>query len=61
MNKEGHWSSEDPLEIANVPNKQRFVETLFITREDNKELLFDTIKLVMAAMLRTVEEQLVDF
>ena len=61
INKEGHWSSTDPLEISFVPNKQRFVETLFIIKEDTSELLFDTIKLVTSAMQRTIEKQLVDF
>ncbi|CAC5358701.1 unnamed protein product [Mytilus coruscus] len=61
LNQDCHWSAEDPLQIHIVPHYDIYVASLFTLQEENRQLLFDLIKLVAANMIKCVDKQLVDF
>ena len=56
--QDGHWSTVDPEGIADVPRGQRLNDCLL--DEEHRDVLFETIKLAVQSMCRTVEKQLVD-
>lgn len=45
----------------NIPNHQRFAESLCVLNTENKELLFEIVKVATMGMLKCVQKQLVDF
>ncbi|XP_053381945.1 uncharacterized protein LOC128549357 [Mercenaria mercenaria] len=61
LNPEGHWEANDAHGIADIPYKQRFIETVFEVNDQTKELLYQMIKTVSTAMLKCIEKQLIDF
>ncbi|XP_060575247.1 uncharacterized protein LOC132732765, partial [Ruditapes philippinarum] len=50
-----HWSTSDPLEIAQVPHHARLVEVLFDINDESRDLILSR------ALLKCIRKQLVDF
>lgn len=61
LNQDCHWSAEDSLQIHIVPHYDIYVASLFTLQEENRQLLFDLLKLVAANMLNVLTNNQLTF